>query len=93
MKQLFSEVSLTLSLRTIFLKKSVFCEKTSDFVNFAVAFRHRRNVTEKVTKSEFFFKKTDFLKKIVCGERVNETSRNNFFIYISLSHVDINSFS
>ena len=58
-----------------------------------MAFRLRRNATAKFTKSEFFSKKNDFFKKIVRSERVNETSENNFFIFISLSHVDINSFS
>ena len=46
-----------------------------------------------VYKIRIFFKENDFLKKIVRSERVNETSENNSFIFISLSHVDINSFS
>ena len=50
--------------------------------------RHR-----KVYKNRIFSKKPDFLKKKVRNERANETSENNFFIFISLSHVDINSFS
>ena len=47
----------------------------------------------KFTKSEFFSQKTDFFRKIVRSERVNETSENNFFIFILLSYVDIKSFS